>query len=94
MLPHRPEHCQAAKFIEAITGINKGCPAWIYILIHEICGFQEQQSPPVPPFRRCTILFRIRHSPLTHIIPYHFHCLHCSYEIVDRPALLWCFPPP
>ena len=51
MVPHCPQHCQAAQLVEPIMGINKRHDALFRLLNEYPCGFQYQMSPPPPLVR-------------------------------------------
>ena len=47
-VPHSPQHCQAAKFVEPVTGINERCSVQLYILSEELKGSQCPLSTITP----------------------------------------------
>ena len=83
-----PEHCQAYQLVEAITGINKSCTAWLSILSQYPCGFQFQQTPYQSPLFRLRIaLLDLRPLSLFHLLSSYLHSSHYGFEIVARPVL-------
>ena len=48
VMPHSPQHREAAHLVEAIAGINKRRVTRIRILIEELKGLQCPLSPSTP----------------------------------------------
>ena len=49
-MPDSPQHCQVAKLVKHITGINKNCTTQLCFLSQEPYGSQCQQGPSPPHY--------------------------------------------
>ena len=75
-MPYSPQHCQAARLVEPITGINDLCPARLCFLSQELYGFQCLYSPITPFFSPALFLDLHLQSCLKYILHLHLRFLH------------------